>query len=223
MTNLNKLLSKACEAMEVKYYFLIVIFISSGSVMSMPRLSLVEELVSQSELIVIGKLTIISTRDGHIGSIEIEKRLWGDDVHPSLSIRFISTPVDLVQNQSRIWFLRREGNPVNAESLWRVQVVEGDSSLAKEDESAVLNNIVKSDHQRFAEYIGLSEAEVISKLGEPAHKTSERWTYQQPPGRGMHSFRTEREFVFKDGKVIQIINHKVAIGCTVVESCESNR
>jgi hypothetical protein len=71
----------------------------------------VEKLVRDSDLVVVGSLTIRATRDGHVGTIEVAEVLLGD--LKEKTARFTSPPIELPQGQLRIWFLE-DGRLENA-------------------------------------------------------------------------------------------------------------
>jgi hypothetical protein len=71
----------------------------------------VEKLVRESDLVVVGQLTITATRDGHVGTIEVAEVLLGQVKEKT--IRFDSPPIELPQGQLRIWFLE-DGHLENA-------------------------------------------------------------------------------------------------------------
>ncbi len=64
------------------------------------------------------------------------------------------------------------------------------------------------------QYIGLSKAELISRQGTPTRTEEGKLIYAYPLGSGMHSFRTEEEFIFKRGKVVKVNLKRIPVGCT---------
>jgi hypothetical protein len=62
-----------------------------------------EKLVQDSDLVVLGRLTIRATRNGHVGTIDVSEVLLGD--LKEKTVRFTSPPIDLRQGEQRIWFL----------------------------------------------------------------------------------------------------------------------
>ena len=65
------------------------------------------------------------------------------------------------------------------------------------------------------QYIGLTEAELISRQGAPTRKEKGKLIYAYPLGPGMHSYRTEEEFIFKSGKVVKINQKRIPVGCII--------
>jgi hypothetical protein len=66
----------------------------------------IDKLVRASDLIVVGRLTITATRDGHVGTIEVSHVLLGQVTKKA--INFVSPPITLPESEERIWFLRGE-------------------------------------------------------------------------------------------------------------------
>jgi len=66
-----------------------------------------EELVSKSDLILVGTVSIMATRAGHAGSVTITEVLCGE--YKEKMIGFTSAPVQLELQLQRIWFLRSGG------------------------------------------------------------------------------------------------------------------
>lgn len=64
-------------------------------------------------------------------------------------------------------------------------------------------------------YIGLTEAQLLSREGEPTRKEGGKWIYALPLGPGTHSFRTEEEFIFKRGKVVKVKLKRIPVGCII--------
>jgi hypothetical protein len=65
------------------------------------------------------------------------------------------------------------------------------------------------------QYLGLTEAELISRQGAPTRKEKGKLIYARPLGKGMHSYRTEEEFIFKSGKVVKINLKRIPVGCII--------
>ena len=88
-----------------------------------------KKLVAQSDLIVIGRLTIVHTRDGHQGTISVDEVIFGDFPHKSLA--FISEPVPLLERQKRIWFLAKGNDSKDRldKGLYRILVTNDVSSV----------------------------------------------------------------------------------------------
>lgn len=89
--------------------------------------SVIEELVSKSEFVVIGSLSIYATRIGHTGSIAISEVLYGN--YKEGSIGFASEPIPLVSDQSRIWFIGPGGAIVSTKDHSSLPVVQKSSVI----------------------------------------------------------------------------------------------
>ena len=71
-------------------------------------------------------------------------------------------------------------------------------------------------------YIGLSEAQVTARWGEPISRKGRKKIYRLPLGPGAHSHQTEVELTFKGGKVIRAKERKIPIGCVIVEPVDKD-
>ena len=69
----------------------------------------------------------------------------------------------------------------------------------------------------YSDLLGLSKAEILSRMGEPTSKNKNTWTYKVPLGRGMHSFQHENELMFEKDKVIKVIPKEIPVGCIIIE------
>lgn len=73
----------------------------------------IAELIRKSDLIVVGRLSIRATRDGHVGSIALSEVLYGKAKENA--VPFISPPVVLSQGEGRIWFLKADAGSYRLE------------------------------------------------------------------------------------------------------------
>ena len=91
------------------------------------------------------------------------------------------------------------------DSLFGGQSVEGNPSMNEAQMPVTYEN----------QYVGLTEAELISRQGAPTRRESGKLIYAYPLGQGMHSYRTEEEFIFKSGKVVKINLKRIPVGCII--------
>src|SRR4051794_6443353 len=66
------------------------------------------------------------------------------------------------------------------------------------------------------DFIGLTEKELLAKLGEPTSKKPGLWEYWQPLGPGAHSFRWVRVVRFQNGKVGSAAMQERGVGCILI-------
>jgi hypothetical protein len=67
------------------------------------------------------------------------------------------------------------------------------------------------------EYIGLSEADVLCRLGPPSARRPGAWEYREPLGPGAHSFVLVRVVRFRDGRVVAAALEERPVGCILIE------
>ena len=65
--------------------------------------------------------------------------------------------------------------------------------------------------------VGMTEQELVRRLGEPTSKKDGVWEYRQPLGPGFHEFVYKRVVRFKDGKAIAAPEVRAPVGCIIVE------
>jgi hypothetical protein len=68
----------------------------------------------EATLVVVGRVDGVSTRDGHIGVIEIDRILRGA---AGSSVPFISEPLPIVTGEPRVYFLREGSDPLRLRAL----------------------------------------------------------------------------------------------------------
>jgi hypothetical protein len=101
--------------------------------------AILQDLITNSDVIVIGRLQIDGTLDGHEGSIKITEVLRGKC--KAEMVPFISAPINLVQEVERIWFLQRQAEP--SKNYYLLSHGET-SSAAVTDRQAVVDLIAKT-------------------------------------------------------------------------------
>ena len=101
--------------------------------------AILREWVTNSDIIVVGRLTSMATRDGHSGSIEVSEVLQGNC--QGKSIGFVSAPEALVRGAKLIWFLQRQAGTSGSYYL----LIRGEaSSLAVSERETVLQQVART-------------------------------------------------------------------------------
>jgi hypothetical protein len=74
------------------------------------------------------------------------------------------------------------------------------------------------------DFVGLSEKEVLRKLGEPTAKREGAWEYWERLGPGFHSFQHVRVVRFDEsGRVKTAAMEQRGVGCIIVEPREREK
>jgi hypothetical protein len=68
-----------------------------------------------------------------------------------------------------------------------------------------------------ATFLGLSEKEVVRRLGQPTSRRPGVWEYWAPLGPGCHTHREVRVVRFTAGRVISAAVELRGVGCIIVE------